>query len=604
MEGAIGISGQCSVSLSTVVFTACVGGYGGALYISDNQEDVMITDCTFSYNTAILGGSIAIDSEVTSLIIDAADVSNSLAYVVGGGIYLGDMNDNSIIRHSDITNCFAASAGGGIYIGADNEDVVIDDVVVTDCEVTLDDISSIGGGIFVDSDNLGLLINAVTLSGCKGYSGGGIVLNDGNVNATMRGLQVTLCEATGGAGGGVSLVVDCDNFLLETSGFYYNQAYAFGGGLALGYGAGDYIVVRDSVFETCAAGIGGAIILGRDMSHILMQRLTISNCFAFFSGGGGIAVGQRIHNWVVESSTVEGCSAIGQRQVGGGVIIDSDNTHVTFKEVSFAGNYGYDGSAFFALSSNDYLSFVGCTFRNNVALRSGSAIMAMILKGLLVIDVEGFENKVTLESDHPYSVPLEYIPTISNPLYIIQNKTVQVDGAIEFVVLFDLQTMIGGSEAVNIYSSPDKVTLLHRFVQSFPSYIPGIDVPPIYIRGPTFYVEFVSEYIYEPGDNFGIIMHAYPVLVNPSAPCVFTANSAAIYGGAIRLVADVLAPVFINARFEGNVAGDSGGAIFFRSTISSGVVVRSSFTNNVAYNDGGAIMVLAVIENDRARHTA
>lgn len=49
----------------------------------------MITDCTFSYNTAILGGSIAIDSEVTSLIIDAADVSNSLASWWAEGFTLG-----------------------------------------------------------------------------------------------------------------------------------------------------------------------------------------------------------------------------------------------------------------------------------------------------------------------------------------------------------------------------------------------------------------------------------------------------------------------------------------------------------------------------------
>ena len=573
-----------------------MGGYGGALYITDNSFDVNIADCTFSYNSGLLGGSIAIDNAVTSMIIDAVDVSNSFAYIVGGGIYVGSMNSNLIIRHTDITNCSASSAGGGVYIGYYNDDISFDDVVVTDCSVALDDISSVGGGIFVDQYNGRLFMNEVIVTGCNAYSGGGIVLNDGNSNAIFRGLQIVMCEATGGSGGGLSIVVNCDNLVIEYSGFFYNLAVFYGGGIALGYAAGDDMIIRDSVFDTCIAGIGGGIVFAADMKNILLQRLTISNSIAFISGGGGIAIGQRIVNFVLERSLIQDCSSIGVGKVGGGVVIDSSNLYLTFKEVTFARNYAVEGAALYAISDNSYMSLAGCIFENNIAVHSGGAFVGLIMNGLLVIDLEGFDSKVSLESEHPYMIPDDRVPTLAEPKYIIQNKSIHVHGAIEFVVLFDLQTMLGGSEAVNIYSSDDKLTLLHRYVQSFPSYMPGIDIPPIYVPGPSFYVEFVSEYIYETGDNYGILMHAYPVLENPSKPCLFSGNMATNYGGAVRLVADVQTPVMINAKYVGNVAGLSGGAIFFRSTITAISLVRLSFLNNVAHIDGGGVMVLSVNE--------
>jgi predicted outer membrane repeat protein len=143
--------------------------------------------------------------------------------------------------------------------------------------------------------------------------------------------------------------------------------------------------------------------------------------------------------------------------------------------------------------------------------------------------------------------------------------------------------------------------LLLQVVLNFPSSTPGIDLPPEYIPGPTFFVEFVSHYPYESGINYGVLMNAYPVMDSPATPCVFKGNFAGTYGGAIRLIADVVAPVMINAEFSGNRAGMSGGALFFRSTIVGASMTGLNVNNNFAQLDGGGIILLSVNEGFAVR---
>ena len=566
----------------------CVGAYGGAIYVNNNQVQASILNCDFSYNFGLFGGAIAVDSMVTLVAIDSVSISYSIAQV-GGGIYLGSLNNNAIISSSDIANCNATFAGGGIYVGYFNDNIVMHDLAISDCATGLSS-SSGGGGIFLDQNNDNAELKRVIVTMCTSRNGGGIMLHVDNKNCSLIGIHASFCNAIIGSAGGIFVGEGSDNIVIKDSEILYTVALAFGGGIGFFPNAGSNITLHEVSIEYCASLVGGGILISSDMSHILFQTVRISDCVAYRSAGG-LGIGQRISHFEMITSTIERCLVLDARPAGGGLVIDSLSSHITFKEVTFSRNNAVFGGGVFSVSYNNYVSFAGCIFEYNSA-QYGGGFSGYAMNGFLLIDVEGFENKIVFESDHPYSVPSHLIPTASRPMTILMNQTIFVEDAEEFVVLFDERTTMGNSESVLIYSSEEKTNLLLRVSLSFPAAIPGVDMPPIYVPGPSFYVEFISEDAYnEPVNTFGFLLNAYPVLPNPSKPCIFRGNVASNYGGGLRFIADINFPVIINAIFHGNFAGSSGGGAFFRNNVIGISMTYTNFTQNVAELDGGGLML-------------
>ena len=222
---------------------------GGGVLFGHGDGTGVVSGCTFEFNHADRGGALAaFDVHGSISIVDCTFDNNDSGDYGGGAVFFHAVDDGQIVG-CEITNNTAAD-GGGIYIQA-SEHVVIRDCVITDNMATTDHPGGGGIGVFNFSGDTAILEACTIAHNSSAGFGGGLSLR---VAARILNCQITNNTAIDGAG------LFCQNEIPVE-------------------------LVNCLVTDNTATGMGGGMLLWR--------KAAITNCTIvgnMANTGGGVAV--------------------------------------------------------------------------------------------------------------------------------------------------------------------------------------------------------------------------------------------------------------------------------------------------------------------------
>ena len=302
---------------------------GGALYIQAPRDSLFVSGCTFSGNTAAVGGACFINSVSSSVIqiMSCEFVGNaSTGSTGGGGLVISGDSTAAMVFDTSFTGNTSAGDGGGLYVtGSSN--------AVRRCTFDSNTAGRTGGGLFSASE-LAVIrcqFNQNTASGgggmgCKGSSVS-MELSAFNGNISTGADTSSVLSRCGGAMVSQGSTIDICSTL------FANNESVNGGGIAY---QGD---TADSTFRICnctlygntATETGGGFLCTDSVIPLVLINCTIASNTAGTGGGISNAAGVDLElgNTLVAANTaavdfdISGVvSTLGNNLVG---IADVDN---------------------------------------------------------------------------------------------------------------------------------------------------------------------------------------------------------------------------------------------------------------------------------------
>jgi len=193
-------------------------GWGGAISLEGNADSVLITNCTFSNNQAILGGAIYMSNSASGLIIDDCVFTNNEAidYLAQstGTIYDGTagavmlqqgvvknctfeenqatlggavaLYNNAVVESSMFFNNHAVDNGGAVYLYQNG--------TVENCDL-LNNSAEYGAGVYIHEG--GDIISSLIKENAASQDGGGVFTKD---NGLIENCEISSNTARYGAG--------------------------------------------------------------------------------------------------------------------------------------------------------------------------------------------------------------------------------------------------------------------------------------------------------------------------------------------------------------------------------------------------------------------
>ncbi len=187
--GALSFNGSTDSPTNTLVGCTFSGnsatsGDGGALFANDSK--LSLTNCTFSANSAGVGGGAFLNQSATDTLTNCAISGNTatgrgLYDQSGGGLYLGSGATNTTLMNCTVSGNSAFADGGGIAAQGQNNTTLID------CTIFGNSAGQSGGGV----SNEGLVAEVIT--DCT-ISGNFADQSGGGVTSIIHGSNI--CEPT------------------------------------------------------------------------------------------------------------------------------------------------------------------------------------------------------------------------------------------------------------------------------------------------------------------------------------------------------------------------------------------------------------------------
>ncbi|QDT00006.1 beta strand repeat-containing protein [Adhaeretor mobilis] len=386
---------------------------GGGIFHSIGT--LLITDSTFSDNSAENGAAIAVSSG--SVTIDNSTIRDNSANVDGGGILVTSGTVN-VTGGSLIELNTASDDGGGIFastgtlVNIDGSTVSgneADDkgggIVVTGATLTVTGGSLVGGdadailplesnkagvnggGIFADASSVVTIDGSRVSGNIADTDGGGIYVTGGTVNV-MSGSSIELNTASDDGGGifaSTGTLVNIDGSTVSG-----NEADDKGGGIVvtgatLNITGGSVVGGDASVViprESNKAGVNGGGIFADASSVVTIDNSTVSGNIADDKGGGVFISGGTLD--VQNGSTLGGDTEAERNKAmdSGGAIFAQSGAVVTIDASTVSGNIAdASGGGIFMISGTLNIQN-GSTLggdteaERNKAMDSGGAIFA------------------------------------------------------------------------------------------------------------------------------------------------------------------------------------------------------------------------------------
>jgi len=325
---------------------------GGGMYNSGSSP--MVTNCTFTGNTAQWGGGMFNNYNSNPIVTNCMFRNNSAGY--GGGMF----NYNSRPRLTGCTfadnKALSADYGGGGMINNNSSPTV------TNCTFSSNTAAMYGGGMY-DSNS------SPTLTGCtfadnKALSadyGGGGMFNIENSNPV-----VTNCNFSGNTAhdGGGMFNIENSNPVVANCTFNSNLANMYGGGM---YNDNSNPTVTNCIFSNNSARDCGGGMLNY-VSNPTVTNCTFSANWVVFDSGFGGGMENFSSSPMVTNCTFTGNSA----QWGGGMdnyTVDYPpgvNSSPTVTNCIFSNNSARDwGGGMCNITART--TVINCTFSNNTA---------------------------------------------------------------------------------------------------------------------------------------------------------------------------------------------------------------------------------------------
>lgn len=576
-----------NVSFVRSTFISSLAGYGGALFIGDQNVDVQLVDSAITNCTAFIGsgGGVYVYTSNINITVQNTTVSQCRSINRGGGMFMFQYNDYLKIIDSVFDTCSTTSIGGGFECMYNNNGLEFTNTVFSNCYS-----AGSAGAINMDGSNNDLAVTNCTFSSCTSeLFGGAIRLVSGHINTQIRQSVFDNCSSL--QGGALQFEQANINVTISDCKITNTRAVINGGAIALNSSNTNFVIAHTFIAATSSGVTGGAITVWNANNQFKFLNSTIQN--ATSKSGGGIYFQSNNNNFLLESSVLDSCTAT--LDFGGGLWIYESNNYGSVVNASISNCVAKtDGGGLASYSGNIGMVVAGTAFNNNTASKNGGGIWSGDANTeLVIIDYTGYKETALLQSNHPYS---SGYPTGSVPFPIFE-QFVSVPGATSFVINFDENTAISPKDTLNIYTNASMTELLFT---SHGIGWPGVTVPSLIVTGSSFFLAFTGANSFDidpttaEAGYFGFKCSAFPVMASTtdsgtSDHGIFFGNEA-MSGGGVYMYSNSPFPVIVSTDFIGNYA-QTGGALFLRNGIDGLTLVSSSFTRNGALFDGGAMVV-------------
>ena len=451
---------------------------GGALYLNENLEEVVVDNCDFEANVAENGGAIYCAS-VDLLDLDA-DFDDNVATQFGGAVYAVD-SEIIMDRCDAVGN--TALAGGAVF--ADSDTVL----TIEESEFAENTAIEDGGAIFADDQTV-VTIEESGFSDNMAVEDGGAVWSQGDA---LTIIDSSFDENSARHGGAVYSFLSPVT-IVDRCAFNANTAMESGGGISTGISE-----IVDSSFTDNTAFLGGGVATGDDA--IVRNCSFVANDAVL--GGGIFGAGHlTMTDCLLDANTAQ--EGAGLSLKGGPLLVD---------RCTFQGNLSQEeGGAICIEAFGD--SFIGnCLLLNNAAVRGG-ALYLDNLGEMLITNCTMFGNQATeqggamyVDDDDPFDLANSILWNNSPDQIFEENgEAVAVrysniqngwpgDGNIDVAPLFvdarkgDYRLAAGSPciDAADNNALPADITLdldgNDRFVNDFTTRDTGLGAPPIVDMG-------------------------------------------------------------------------------------------------------------------------
>lgn len=336
-------------------------GYGGGVYVQ-NKGKATIEGSTISNNTAYAGGGVYISEESQDLTITNSTISENQTLEHGGGLLVE--GTNAVIENVDFTFNDAQGYGGGIRLSS-NANVTIENSKISA------NISQYGGGI---SANLGSKLsltgtnitkNQAVYRGTEGGDGAGVNIDLENTEFTMTGGSLTENVAESSGGGVFATAHSSFNLIGVT--ITDNTAATHGGGLFLKEDVSGHVEGSNILKNSTVVNGGGARL--ESCSSLTIEDSLVNENTAAYGGGVSANTGSKV--------TMSGAASQISKNVtthfGGGVNIDNVDTIFTMDAGTIGENPATNGGGVFA-SDNAQFIMEGGTITTNSARNNGAGL--------------------------------------------------------------------------------------------------------------------------------------------------------------------------------------------------------------------------------------
>ncbi len=559
------------VSVIDSTFTGNTGGNGGGLYVDGGAGQDIVSGNTFTGNAADdtagpsfgNGGGLHVDRSRALLISDNSFTMNTA--VEGGGAFVRRSSEASIADNSFTQNSATGDdGGGGLFV--DNTEPATIDSTFTNNTSTVE-----GGGLSIDrSGDDGAVQILGAFNGNSGSSGGAIFIDRSEsttITASFDGNTATgpLGDTVGG--GALHINANADNeFLIDGSTFTGNSSTNSHGGAILVTASSEPVSIVDSTFTSNnAAENGGAI-----GATTLTATLSVTGS-DFDSNGAGQYGGAIDTCCVADLGDVTiSDSTFDQNTAGqsGGAVRQccgepGTTASLTVSDSTFTNNEagltsgGARGGAIYQCCEVGDTTIADSTFIGNKALdaslndfNAGGAVATSSEAGDVTITGSMFhENEATFDGGAVRICCGESIELTVADSTFTSNESGALGGAIS------LDSVAAGNGEMSVTNS-----------------------------------YFEDNSAEEGGGAIGV--SSLPDSVLSLADSTFVGNSSPGFGSAVSINSSAGATVdAVRVVFDGNTATeDDGGALFLRS-IGSAVVEYSLFSENTAVGDAGGMKV-------------
>ena len=275
--GAIFTSSSITLQQSTIDSNTAQTSYpafgGGAIYVTGNNIYVSIQLCRFMSNevAAGAGGAVYIVGSNNSLSISQSNfISNRINRVEskGGAVFVTGTSNRILLEKSSISNNQALTgSGGAIYINGQNTYTLITESIVNH------NLAAYCGALVINDSQLNNVNfkNSIFINNSAISRSGGVMCVR---NASISLQNVTFSHNRAAANGGV-FTVDDSKMTICGSTFYNNTAEANGGVLNTEYFRISLLISHTSFTNNHGDKLGGVMYLGRKGSQVKISRSEI-----------------------------------------------------------------------------------------------------------------------------------------------------------------------------------------------------------------------------------------------------------------------------------------------------------------------------------------
>jgi hypothetical protein len=528
-----------------------ISGQGGA--IDNIGGDVTVNDCTFLANSATSGG--AIYNSGTTTVNDCTFLGN--AALSGGAIYNSgtlNVNDGSMTGNTATGNGGAIANSGMLDVNGgiltENTALVGGGIANTinataKISTTVSDNFAIGqrnasgGGLYNYGGNMTVL-DATVENNSSSDIGGGIT-NDGGGTLTVEGSTLTGNQATTIDGGAIW---NNGTLSVTASTLAGNSAGASGGAV---YDNGGQVTLTGSAVSSNSAINGGAMLVAAQASATVDGNSQLTGNRASNDGGA-------LYNAAGGTLTVNSSTLSDNVATQGGAIENLQN--LTMAGSTFTGNKATaaDGGAVWSSSS---LVASDCTFTNNAAAGYGGAVVAD--DGTVTVSSSTFAGNLATNGG-VMMVAYNTTATLDRDCQLSGNKASNFGGAVFIAAggsFTDSGSLLTGNSAQDggaVYDFGGTATLGNSTLTA------------------------------NSADFGGALMFGNLAIVFVEAGCMFSGNTATIFGGAIYNQAGTLT---VKASTLSANTAQAGGAIYNLHALTlQGTTVSG---NDATVGDGGGI---------------